>query len=269
MRHRFEIDTLAVDAALATLLVLLMVANHAHAATVTGARTGTQAQKAAVHAPGYLGIGFHDLTDDQASALHLKGGHGVEVLLVDHDGPAGKSGLRPHDVIVSLNGQVVPSSEQLRKMIHDAGAGVGLSLGIQRGGQTQTVKVQLAERADVERKARESMVAPSSPLDEGDQMVSGYVESYTIESAPASHGPSFLELMLRTTPFTGLAMEEMEPQLAGFFGAPTGTGLLVQTVMANSPAYTAGLRAGDVVLRCTRPRTGCDGCTPARVSRLC
>jgi serine protease Do len=203
-----------------------------------------------VHAPGYLGIGFHDLTEEQAAAMHLKGNKGVEVLLVDHDGPAGKGGLRPHDIIVSLNGQAIVSAELLTKMIHDVGAGTGVTLGVVRGGRQQTVSVQLAERADVEREARARMAVPDPAVpSDAEPLIAGAAESYTIEPAPPSSGPSFLELMLHTAPFTGLAMEAMEPQLASFFGAPMGAGLLVQTVMPNSPASAAGLHAGDVVLR--------------------
>ena len=203
------------------------------------------------HTPGYLGILFENLSDEEVIALHLKSG-GVEVMMVDHDGPAGKAGLRVHDVIVKLNGQMILSADALRRMIHDAGVGAEVTLSVLRGGQQVTVNAQLASRGDVEREAVARMAAPERPEGQTDAVVSGFVEGYDADSVdpPASgHGPGFLRQMLHTAPFTGLMMEAIEPQLAGYFGSSTGGGLLVQSVVADSPGAAAGLRAGDVVLR--------------------
>jgi serine protease Do len=204
------------------------------------------------HAPGYLGIQFADLSEEQAAFLHLKGVSGVEVINVDHDGPAGKAGLRPHDVIVKLNGQMVVSADMLRRMIHDAGVGAGIALLVVRGGKQVTVNAQLAYRGEVEREAMARMAVPDAPDGGEDPVVAGFVETYEVDPAPpssAAKGPGFLAQMLHTTPFTGVVVEAIEPQLAGFFGSSTGGGLLVETVVPGSPAAAAGLRAGDVVVR--------------------
>jgi len=204
------------------------------------------------HAPGNLGILFQNLSDERVASLHVKTGLGVEVIMVDHDGPAGKAGLQPHDVIVSLNGQAVPNADTLRRMIHDAGVGTGISMAVLRGGRQITVNATLAYRGEVEREAAERMVAADPPTGEDAPVVDEFGESDAANPvAPdtSSRSHKFLAQVLHPTPFTGLMLETVGPQLAGFFGAPAGVGLLVVMVTPNSPAAAAGLRAGDVILK--------------------
>lgn len=196
----------------------------------------------------YLGIVFVDLNEDQITALHVKGG--VEIVLVDHDGPAGKIGLHPHDIIVRVNGQPVQNSEALRRLLHDAGESVPVSLDVFRQSKPLTLSVQLADRDEVAREALKHMAeAPPDPLFDDPMPPMTVGQGFMEQTTPPPAKQSFLASMLHSTPFTGLAMDEMEPQLGAYFGAPTGVGLLVNTVLPNSPAATAGLRAGDILLK--------------------
>lgn len=219
------------------------------------------AMAALQHGPsgvGYLGIEFKDIPDGQAAQMHT---HGAEVFMVDHDGPAGKAGLRPHDIIVALNGQMIDGAAALRRMIHEAGAGVQVAIQVVRLGKPVTLNARLASRDEVERAAMARLAAgddfepppqPVAPATVGNGFIApGVYDSPapSASSAAASSKASLLKEMLHATPFTGVAMEAMEPQLAGFFGATAGCGLLVNTVLPNSPAEAAGLHAGDIVLR--------------------
>ncbi|HEV2687143.1 MAG TPA: PDZ domain-containing protein, partial [Bryobacteraceae bacterium] len=94
----------------------------------------------------YLGVDTRDVSADRLSVLKLKEEHGVEVTLVDQDAPAGKAGIKEHDVILTLNGTQVESVEQLRRMIREIPPGRTVALGISRDGQPMTIKAQLADR---------------------------------------------------------------------------------------------------------------------------
>jgi S1-C subfamily serine protease len=189
------------------------------------------------HKPGYLGIGFHDAV-----------GRGVEIILVDHDGPAGKAGLRTHDIVMSLNGQPTNTAEALSRMIHEAEPGTVVILSYLRDGKTMSGSVRLADQAEVERAVR-AKVATEAQVRESDPPVGQFAPDppAATPAAPASKG--FFSTVLRSAPFTGLGLQTMEPQLAEFFGDTQGIGLLVQMVVPSSPAALAGLRAGDVLLR--------------------
>src|SRR5215468_3911108 len=94
----------------------------------------------------YLGVDITDVTTERLSALKLKDERGVEVTMVDQDAPAGKAGLKEHDVILSINGTNVESGAQLRRMIRETPPGRIVTLGVSRGGQPLSLRVQLADR---------------------------------------------------------------------------------------------------------------------------
>lgn len=188
----------------------------------------------------YLGVGVADINSDRVQALKLKDDRGVEVIQVDQDAPAGKAGLKEHDVIVGFNGTPVESQEQFKRLMHETPPGRTVSLDIIRDGRQQTVKVQLADR-----KQLESSVWPRGPRP------FAYV---TPPTPPMPAMPDFPrmwsnETILRARSSVGVTLESLTPQLGDYFGVKNGEGLLVRSVQKGTPADSAGLRAGDVIVR--------------------
>lgn len=200
---------------------------------------------------GYLGVEVRDVSEEQVSTLKLKDTHGAEIVRLDHDGPACKAGVREHDVVVSMDGRAVESREQFRGMLHDVPAGQVVTLAIVRDGQQQVMKATMANREEVERMAWEQHIAvidPDEPVAHagGGSAGLGFLHGPSSSGVSRSHG--FLGTMLGA-PYTGAVVEPVTPQLGEFFGVQSGVGLLVKSVDPNSPAATAGMHAGDVVIK--------------------
>jgi len=185
----------------------------------------------------YLGVDTRDVTADRLTALQLKEEQGVEVTMVDQDAPAGKSGLKEHDVILTVNSANVESVEQLRRMIHEIPAGRTVTLGISRNGQEMTIKAQLASRKK------------SFSLANGQKEF--HFEMPVIPEIPAMPDidvPVSI-VVVHSSTRSGMMIENLTPQLGDFFGVKNGQGVLVRSVEKGSRAEKAGFRAGDVVVR--------------------
>lgn len=182
----------------------------------------------------YLGVDIADVTAERLGELKLKEEQGAEITMVDQDAPAGKAGLRAHDVIESVNGTQVESAAQLRRMIKETPPGRIVTLGISRDGQPMTIKVQLADR--------KKAMAYQPNVREFKFQVPDMSMIPDIE-APVS------VVIAHSSLRSGLMVENITPQLGEFFGVKSGKGVLVRSVEKGSRAEKAGFHAGDVVVK--------------------
>lgn len=242
MRNGGWVGVLALTAAMTSMSGTML-----HAAPVGGGGNAHASR-------GYLGVGFQDVGDEELSTLKLKEARGAEVVNLDHDGPACKAGVQMHDVILQMNGQIIDGEDHLRRMLGDIPPGRTVSFVISRDGLTQTLTMTMADRKTVALQAWEQhyTVPDPGPRPAVAAYGSGFMSSAapSIATQPKGHR-DFLgtPMVILSSSFTGAQLEVMGPQLAQFFGADGGAGLLVRSVAGNSPAELAGMKAGDVVVR--------------------
>ena len=80
--------------------------------------------------------------------LWARGVKGVVIARISRESPAFEAGLRPWDIIISINGESVTDMKSLLERISRIGMGNVISLGFMRGGRKFRTEIEVQEMPD-------------------------------------------------------------------------------------------------------------------------
>ena len=112
---------------------------------------------------GWLGVQVQPSTKGIAESLGMKQAQGALVDEAQPDTPAAQAGLRPGDVITSVNGNAVKDSRTLAQEISGMAPGSSAKLDILRKGEAQTLTATLAKMPDDTRKVARAIGSDQGP----------------------------------------------------------------------------------------------------------
>jgi serine protease Do len=165
---------------------------------------------------GYIGAWVQGITPAMADAIGLPNDTGVIVASVTQDGPAALAGIKPGDVLQSINGQKTTDYRNFHRTVAIS-PGKAVTLDVWNAGKTRTVKADVKEY-------------PQSLW-----------MSYTSDQVKS---PAFSQV----TDF-GFELSDVTPALRSQYSLDSDfVGPVVTRVVGDSAASSAGLKVGDVLV---------------------
>ena len=113
---------------------------------------------------GWLGVTFNAVTADTARSAGLAAVRGAVIVRVRPGGPAAQAGLRPGDIVLRFDGQDVPDTRALSRMIAEAEIGASISLDVLRNGRPQAIAVEIGRLEEEVALAGETPGRAGGPL---------------------------------------------------------------------------------------------------------
>jgi Do/DeqQ family serine protease len=101
---------------------------------------------------GWIGVEPRDLPAEYAESFKLPIKDGVLIAGVLQDGPAGRSGLKPGDIVTAVGTRHVANTVQLLNAVAALKPGSETTLGVQRGAQALQVKLTVGQRPPAQRR---------------------------------------------------------------------------------------------------------------------
>ncbi|MBM4353417.1 MAG: Do family serine endopeptidase [Deltaproteobacteria bacterium] len=174
----------------------------------------------------FLGVFTQPVTKDMAKAMGLKSQKGALIADVMEDSPARKAGLQAGDVVTRFDGKPVQDASDLSWLAAVAGAGRAVEVELTREGKETTLSVVLDLHP-------EDVAIPAG-------MEVGKSRDWI--------------------PGIGITVRDLAQEERREAGLPARRGVLVTGVKSGSPAQTAGLHTGDILLNLGHPAiTGVEG----------
>src|SRR5947208_156282 len=149
---------------------------------------------------GYMGVGLRDVDADLERSLKLTVDHGALVQDITTGSPADRAGLRPYDVITSLDDRSIANDDQLIREISARAPGTSARLRLVRDGKDQILTVKLAERPLRDRgdKADASPAPSERPKGDGDALLGLTVRDIDRQTADRLELPKQVQGVLIT-----------------------------------------------------------------------
>jgi serine protease Do len=175
---------------------------------------------------GFMGVQPQAITADMVDELGLKSTKGALIADVVAKSPAAEAGLKPGDAVIALNGKPVNDPNQFQRDVGTIQPRQVAKVDVIRDGKTRTFEVRLKERP-----SEDTDVSERSP------------GQGNAEAAPGDP--------------LGLRVQNLTPELAQRARVDEQTkGVVVTDVAPDSPAATAGLEPGDVIVEVNRQEVG-------------
>ena len=170
---------------------------------------------------GFIGVVLTDVTPDVQRSLKLTVARGALVQDVSGDSPAERAGIKPYDVILSVDGRDILTNEELIRDISGRQPGSVTRLELLRDGRRLPAQVKLTERP------RDSAAADPLPVERR-------------SAVPAD------------TPL-GLTVREFDPLFAKRLDIPASVqGIIVVRVDPTGAAFVPAMRRGFVIMEINR-----------------
>lgn len=177
---------------------------------------------------GWLGVAITENEDGK-----------VEISNVEDESPAGLADLKEGDIILQFDGKDVTGTLMLAYEIRSRKPKESVTIKIERKGKEKDVTVKLGEysESDVQRELEikfPRLFPPKAPIP---------------PQPPKVVGPGLLSRSIENRRYIGVYLEELNKELAEFFGVKEGKGLLISKLSKDGPADKAGLKVGDVIIK--------------------
>ena len=183
-----------------------------------------------------IGVRIRDVSSEDVTREKLSTIAGAIVTEVVVGGPAATAGLAAGDVVLSFDGEKVRSSRHLSRLIEETPEGREVAIEVMRAGAPRTFRVKPRAAQSLAELGALNRLHERFPAD---RFQFGNLDSFTYSLSPFMSGTYGRAGRL------GVQVQDVTGQLGEYFGVTEGA--LVTSVNDNSPAKTAGLKAGDVI----------------------